>query len=588
MIERRHAGRRIASIAAVAIAVVAASLPGMAIAMASAPAPPTGAARGPFIVQARPGRAIAVADAMRRMGGSVHEPLAIINGFSAAVPLSVVGQLRQDPDVLAVTPDGRMSGMGSSYRPGGDVNSMASTARYLGASAWWDAGFTGKGVDVALIDSGVVPVNGLRGPGKIFYGPDLSRESQDPALHNMDSFGHGTFMAGLIAGRDDGMAQPYSQAPDRRYRGIAPDARLISLKVATADGGTDVSVIIAAIDWVVQHRADPGFNIRVINLSYGTNTLQPYELDPLAYAAEVAWRSGIVVVAAAGNWGYQKGVGAPGLADPAYDPYVLGTGASSANGTASTDDDTVPSFSARGCGTLCRNPDVVSPGTSIQGLRDQGSYIDAKYPKGRLGTRYFRGSGTSEAAAVLSGAVALVLQKYPSLSPDQVKRFFTDDATQLLGFDQRAQGLGEIDLGRMLASAPQPYRQHHLPSTGLGLLELSRGQDHLTSGGIVLSGEQDLFGHGVVTRVLALLESLGLSWSGGVWNSNLWAGDGWSGNEWNSIVWLGSDWSGKSWSSDTWSSKSWSGSGWTSGEWSGKSWSGSEWSGKSWSSASWG
>jgi subtilisin family serine protease len=581
----RSWSRRIAMVATVALAAVATTLPSIA---ASSEATPRASADRAVIVQARPGRALAVAGALTNLGGSIRAPLSIINGFSASVPAAAVGLLRRDPDVLAVTPNAHLRGMGSSYDPSGDVNSMKSTADYLGASAWWDAGYTGKGVDVALIDSGVVRVNGLRSAGKVFFGPDLSRESQDPSLHNLDSFGHGTFMAGLIAGHDDALSQPYSQAPASQYRGIAPDARLISIKVATADGGTDVSEIIAAIDWVVQHRDDPGFNMRVINLSYGTNSLQPYLLDPLAYAAEVAWHYGIVVVAAAGNSGYQKSVGAPGLADPAYDPYVMATGASASSGTPSTADDVVSAFSARGCGILCRDPEVVAPGTSIQGLRDPGSYIDSKYKKGRLGKRYFRGSGTSEATAVLSGAVALVLQKYPSLSPDEVKRFFTDHASQLLGFDHESQGSGEIDLATMLDATPQPYHQSHLPSTGLGLLELSRGSDHLTSNGVVLAGEVDLFGKGVVTRVLALLESLGISWTGGVWNTSVWAGEGWTGDAWDAVQWIGTDWAGVDWSSGPWSSKSWSGKSWSSGEWSSKSWSGSDWSGKSWSSASWG
>src|SRR5580765_58902 len=131
---------------------------------------------------------------------------------------------------------------------------------------------------------GVTPVQGLNSPGQVVYGPDLSLESQNPQLTNLDTNGHGTFMAGLIAGHDPSLTAPYSSAPASAYRGVAPDARIVSLKVGDADGGVDVSQVIAAIDWVVQHAQDPGFNIRVINLSYGTNSLQPYQKDPLAYA----------------------------------------------------------------------------------------------------------------------------------------------------------------------------------------------------------------------------------------------------------------------------------------------------------------
>src|SRR6266849_8753992 len=187
----------------------------------------------------------------------------------------------------------------ATYAPATDVNSMYSTTQYTGATQWWNAGYTGKGIDVAVIDSGVSPVQGLSAPGKVVYGPDLSLESQAPNLTNLDTYGHGTFMAGLIAGRDDEVVGPYQDAPTSQYLGVAPDARILSIKVATADGGTDVSQVIAAIDWVVQHAHDPGMNIRVLNISYGTNGSQSYLTDPLAYAAEVAWKSGIVVGAAA-------------------------------------------------------------------------------------------------------------------------------------------------------------------------------------------------------------------------------------------------------------------------------------------------
>src|SRR4051812_38033299 len=195
----------------------------------------------------------------------------------------------------------------SAYDPSADPYSMQNLTAADGAQAWWNAGYTGKGVDVAVIDTGVAPVAGLNASGKVINGPDLSLESQNPSLQYLDTNGHGTFMAGLIAGND-------GQAGG--YRGVAPDARIVSLKVGVADGGVDVSQVIAAIDWVVQHRNDNGMNIRVLNLSYGTNSTQPYQVDPLAYAVEQAWKAGIVVVAAAGTSGYQKGAALRGSPIP--------------------------------------------------------------------------------------------------------------------------------------------------------------------------------------------------------------------------------------------------------------------------------
>ena len=282
--------------------------------------------------------------------------------------------------VLASVP----AGAAATYDPATDVYSMAATTVNTGATGWWNAGYTGKGVDVALIDTGVAPVEGLATAGKVIYGPDLSLESQASNLRNLDTNGHGTFMAGLIAGKGSTLTAPYANAPASVYRGIAPDARIVSLKVATADGGTDVSQVIAAIDWVVQHRNDNGLNIRVLSLSYGTNSRQGAGVDPLSYAVEQAWKKGIVVVAAAGNSGYQRGNTAPGLANPAYNPYVIGVGGYDTMGTAIPNDDTMGTYSASsaGCGSACKNPDFVAVGSHLQGLRVPNGFLDANAPRG--------------------------------------------------------------------------------------------------------------------------------------------------------------------------------------------------------------
>jgi serine protease AprX len=478
----------------------------------------------------------------------------------------------------------------TTYDPASDPNSMPATTGYLGAQAWWNAGYTGAGIDVAVIDSGVSPVQGLSGPNKLIYGPDLSLESQAPNLTNLDTYGHGTFMAGLIAGNDDLLTLPLLSPPATAYRGVAPDARIVSIKVATADGGADVSQVVAGIDWAVQHAHDPGLNIRVINLSYGTNSTQLYGVDPLAYAVEQAWKQGIVVVAAAGNTGYQRGNSAPGLADPGYDPFVIAAGASDSMGTGPTHDDRVGTFSASsaGCGS-CKNPDFVAPGSHLQGLRVPNSWLDANHPEGFLSDRYFRGSGTSQAAAIVSGAVALVLQKYPTMAPDLVKRFFASNAVKLASFDSQAQGAGEIRLGAMLTKTPQwSYTgQNFTQATGTGSLELSRGQDHLSRDGVALTGEQDIFGNSFSSSAAASAEAAASSWSGGDWNGSSWTGSSWSGSSWSGSSWSGSSWSGSSWSASSWSASSWSASSWSASSWSGSSWSGSSWSGSSWSGHSW-
>ncbi len=482
---------------------------------------------------------------------------------------------------------GAPSALASGYDPASDINSMYGTTQYSGAVAWWNAGYTGAGVDIAVIDTGVSPVPGLDAPGKVIYGPDLSLESQTPNLTNLDTNGHGTFMAGLIAGHDSALTVPYASAPATAYRGMAPDARIVSLKVGVADGGVDVSQVIAAIDWVVQHAHDPGLNIRIINLSYGTNTAQLYTVDPLAFAVEQAWRNGIVVVAAGGNQGFQSHMNqAPALSNPAYDPFVLAVGSTDPNGTGSLADDSVPSFSPWPKRGATRGVDLVAPGAHLQGLRVPNSFIDVNHPEGMISDLYFRGSGTSESAAIVSGAAALVLQKYPSASPDQVKKLLTSTG-YLIRAKAQAIGGGELQLATALAAPLPDATQLFVPSTGIGSLEASRGSDHLSMDDVVLTGEQDIMGSPFDAPSMAALEALGKSWSGGEWNGKSWSGASWSGASWSGASWSGASWSGKSWSTCVFSGASWSGASWSGASWSGASWSGASWSGGAWATGSW-
>src|SRR5207344_3332137 len=501
--------RTIAPILALAVAVGAPST--SAASRGSAP-------RAQVIVMAAPGATASIERAVEHVGGVVERRLSIIGGFSAAVPADVLPTLRGLPGVVSVSADSEMRPQDATYDPATDVDSMNAVTRYTGAVDWWNTGYTGAGVDVAVIDTGVSPVEGLATPGKVLNGPDLSIESQAPNLRYLDTFGHGTFMAGLIAGHDSTLTVPYADAPASAYRGIAPDARIVSVKVGTADGGTDVSQVIAAIDWVVQHAQDPGLNIRVLNLSYGTNSTQLYTLDPLAFAAEQAWKQGIVVVASGGNSGFQRHMNnAPALSNPAFDPLLLAVGASDSQGTDTLADDLVPAFSPWPKRGATRGVDLVAPGTHLQGLRVPNSYIDANHPEGLLGDRYFRGSGTSQAAAI-------VLQKYPSATPDQVKQLITTTAFPISGKSQ-AIGGGELQLSAAVTAPLPTFTQLWAHSTGVGSLELARGQDHISMDGMVLDGERDIMGSTFNAAEMASLEAQAKSWSGGDWNAKSWSGD---------------------------------------------------------------
>jgi serine protease AprX len=401
---------------------------------------------------------------------------------------------------------------------------------------------TGSGVDVAIIDSGVTRVAGLDQPGKVFYGPDLSNEGGLPNLTNLDTYGHGTHLAGIIAG-DDG----------KQVVGIAPDSRLVSLKVAGATGETDVAQVIAAIDWVVEHKNDNGLNIRVLNLAFGVPGVTSNVGDPLSAAVERAWGAGIVVVAAVGNRGNDVG----GVDSPAISPYVLAVGAVTQRDSLGWLDE-IPSWTSGGNGV--RDPDVLAPGRSIQSFRVPGSMLDQMYPTARVGERYFLGSGTSQSAAVVSGYVASLLSVDSSLSPDQVKYLFKRYAHDMKR-GSKVDGDGKIDPRAVLRGSSRIRRvpQQNFP--------------HAWSG--------------VGANGAAVPQPTGASWSGGTWVGASWSGGTWSGASWSGASWSGASWSGGVWSGASWSSASWSGASWSGASWSGASWSGASWSGASWSSASW-
>jgi serine protease AprX len=557
----RAAGRALTVVAA------AAMIAGMAGPAVASTAPvPSAADPVSVIVQELPGSGDAPERAVAALGGEVVRSLDVIGGFEAKVPGDRLGVLRATAGVKDVTENASVTLSSTEVDDQAGLNGSLQriTHEMTGASAMWDAGFTGAGVDVALIDSGVVPVQGLTGSGKVVVGPDISLEAfacdgstcQKSPAYGLDTYGHGTHLAGIIAGKDG--SGTVTGATTGEFDGVAPDARIVSIKVADAQGRTDVSQAISAIDWVIKNRKKNGLNIRVLNMSFGTDGVQAYQLDPLAYAAEQAWLKGIVVVVAAGN----EGNGSTKLDNPAYDPYLIAVGGSDGRGTATTDDDIVADWSARGDGV--RNPDVVAPGQSVVSLRVPNGQLDAAYPGARTGERFFRGSGTSQAAAVVSGAAALLLQQRPGLKPDQVKALLTGTARDLPAADAVAQGEGLIDLAAAKAAPTPSTVQTWERSTGTGSLEKARGSHHLSKDGVELTGEQDWTGGkwnpSAVAKALkedtsllgGLLTTDGLSWNGLSWNGLSWNGLSWNGLSWNGLSWNGLSWNGLSWNGLSW------------------------------------
>ncbi len=587
------------------------------------------------IVRSAPGDVVGARRAFVSAGGTIRTELPIIDGFAGAIDAANISDLTTSPSIAAVTADRSIEAMSVDPLLGyeaKDTSSMSAITRITGAQELWNKGFVGQGIDVALIDTGVTRVPGLDGTGKVLNGPDLSFDSLDPALVSKDAFGHGTHMAGIIAGSD--VAPGTSRRTCRsclgrsaytdttKFVGIAPEARIINVKVGAFDGAADVSQVIAAIDWVVQHRNDPGVNIRVLNLSFGTDSTQDADLDPLVFAADQAWKSGIVVVASAGN----DGMATTSLATPATSASIIAVGASDPRGTLSTSDDSIPEFAQHGSAE--RSVDIVAPGVSLIGLRVPGGFIDTNVETGRVGTRFQRASGTSQSTAVVSGLVALLLSRSPDATPDMVKAYLTgtakpvkwraenhdrDDSTpaRLVPLsDTWYAGAGSAFVGGRRhirpAAAPAPT------STGLGTLDASRGSYRVTNGDTELNGEMDIFGAPWDPARWTGLSATRSAWSGGIWNDNRWTGDRWGdtgwvnvpwtgidgsegdpshdwsgarwkGVRWKDVIWDGVRWKGAEWTSGLWTSGEWSADGWTAGGWNGVRWKGAAWSDASWS-----
>jgi serine protease AprX len=467
-----------------------------------------------------------------------HRPTALLGAVAGLAALAVVAPSASATPAAGTTeaaPAQRSDTtltLSMEVEPGTPV--PLALVRGRAAETFEDKHATGGGIDVALIDSGVTRVRGLDQAGKVLYGPDLSNEGGTAGLVNVDTYGHGTHLAGIIAG-DDG----------DQVLGIAPDSRIVSVKVAGASGATDMAQVIAAIDWVVQHRTDNGMNIRVLNLSLGMPGVTTNVGDPLSAAVERAWHAGIVVVAAAGN----RGNAAGGIDSPAVDPYVLAVGAIEQYDSWGSMD-SIPAWTSGG--NSFRQADVLAAGKSIMSLRAPGSTLDTTYPSAVVGERYFLGSGTSQAAAVVSGYAANLLSLNPRLSPDQVKYLFTRFADDMDPYGV-LDGAGKIDARSMA-------RRHWYASR---------------------AGVQQ-YAPAATGTAAELLQTNSASWSGGSWSGVSWSGGTWSGSAWPDTYWSSASWSSGSWSSASWSSASWSSASWSSASWSSASWSGVSWSGEGW------
>ena len=406
------------------------------------------------IVTLRPG-GDATTEIIKR-GGRFGRKLGLINGMVVELPNGQLRNLAQHPAVLRLDHDRPTNGL------------MTRVSQVVGARhAMAQYGYTGAGVGVAVIDSGIanwhddLTYRGSNPSVKVKDGQRVAAfvDFVNGALLPYDDNGHGTHVAGIIGGNG------YDSAGVRS--GIAPSAHLISLKVLDAQGRGVISDVIAALEYAVVNRA--AHKIRVVNLSVGAAVTSSYNVDPLTIAARRAVDAGLVVVTAAGNVGQQNdqtvygGILAPGNA-----PWVLTVGASNHMNTATRRDDTVAPYSSRGPSAIdyAAKPDVVAPGTSIVSLAAPGSYFYTTKPSAlvtgvvpTLAKPYLTLSGTSMAAPVVAGSVALMLEANPALTPNLVKAILQYTAQRQNGFDALTQGAGflntygAVELARYFSTA---------------------------------------------------------------------------------------------------------------------------------------
>jgi len=456
---------------------------------------------------------------VRNQGGSVVRRLQLGNATVADVPASQVAKLAAQPGVVRIAYDAPVK---IQQDPLTDCcDRLQSVHPYaVDAVRQWNSTskLRGTGIGVAVIDSGV------RDSHPDFMGAnvwDPSTKRVPQVLNGIvgatgsgqDDNGHGTFVAGIIAGRGWGL--PWMQ-DFGKYIGIAPDANIISIKVSDSTGMAHVSDVISAIEWVAKNRQ--AYNIRVINLSMVSSMVSSYKTDMLDAAVELAWLQGLVVVVANGNAGPNANI-----TSPANDPYVISVGATDDMGTSATSDDVRAAFSSYGV-TLdgVAKPDLVAPGRRIiSALSSRFDTLALQNPARVVDSGYIRMSGTSASAPVVSGVVALLLQARPSLAPGQVKWLLTHTALPIGG-----------------------------AGTGSGYPQVGAAVQRSAGG----NSNAGLVPNKYLAAAYAAKAGLSVSWDTVSWDTVAWDTVSWDTVSWDSVSWDCVSWDSVSWdtvSSDT-------------------------------------
>lgn len=480
--------------------------------------------------------------------GQVVVPLPLVNGVLANLSTVEITQLSVSH---AVSPDAKVltsmvPARGGPPPPPRQLDNVF--PQVTGASAVIAGHNSGQGVGVAVIDTGIAELPDFT--GRLRPGVDLTAENNA----HLDSYGHGTFVAGLIAG--DGSSS------HGLYVGEAPGADLVPVKVAGKSGSTTVSTLIRALQWIETDTTD---NIHVINMSVGAIPPGPTASNPLDQAVETMWRAGYVVVTSAGNNGPNSGT----ITSPGDDPLVITAGALDDKDTPTSADDTVPSFSSNGPTSWDAwwKPDLIAPGKSVVSVTSTRSVIWNNFKSARVGTANFVGSGTSFAAAITSGAAAMLIVHNPAATPDNVKAALltTTDAGPSPPQDPFQQGHGVLDVARAVAEPAltmvQDVSSIAVPVAGAPIPLLST--QVVSTWATVDATEQLLYpapypfpytGDATTSQDPDTLTPL---FQSSAWNSSAWNSATWNSSAWNSSAWNGATWNSSAWNSSAWNSSAW-------------------------------
>lgn len=474
--------------------------------------------------------------AVKNKGGKTRFSLGIIGGGAATLKGKQVLDLTRDRDVEYVFKDAYVK---VSWDPALDAAKATSpgVVTVSAPQAWQQYGVCGRGIGVAVIDSGVYPHPDLA--GRIVASVDFTGATvttTTPVNSLGDPGGHGTHVAGLVAA--DGSSSGGA------YTGTAPCANIIDVRVIDANGNSNTGIILRGLQWVIANKNT--YNIKVANMSLGAVQSGSYKTDPLATAAQVLTFAGITAVVSAGNSGpsYQT------ITSPASDPFVITVGALDDNGTATLTDDLMATFSSRGRTRFdnLSKPDLVAPGRRMISLLSPGSTIPTLYPDRIVPAAsllaqpsYLRLSGTSMAAPVVSGIVALMAERNPTLLPSQIKSRLKKSTKSLSFGGTQDKGAGLVNALTAVGSI-DPSKEY---ADGRVTDSFARDMRKFVQGQRI-PWKDLLFNGGVDSR--------GITWEGVTWENVTWDGITWENITWENFTWENITWENITWENITWQS----------------------------------